>query len=219
MKTRGENCIQFDTTKFDEEIAKCRASQTAALSSIAGAIFKKHYEIDLDSPPELLRLALAKTDVGNVVEVIQATLRERNATITNEGWLKLFKTLRELVERGGPMSDADLREAREAHRSDLAIIQRWVAAPNHPDPVRASLCFYTWEAIAKIVYKLDWKKPVPLERQKVKDQHRSPEAERIKGQCRRLNLVQSELRLVKDVKFERDGTISYVPFKQHLPTE
>jgi hypothetical protein len=191
----------------------------AALQRVAEALFKDRYGIDLESPPELLRLALGKSDVGNVVEAILAALHEHNAKITNEGWLKLFKQITQLAEHSGPMSDGELHQARDDRKNDLALIQRWVAVPNHPDPIRASLCFYTWEAMAKIVYKLDWKKSLPLERQKTRSQHRSIEAERVKGHCRRLGLFQSELRLIKDVEFKKDGTIKFVPFNQHLPTE
>lgn len=209
MKTRRETPIGFDTAKFNAEIKRCRDSQVAAFESLGRTIYKKTYGLELSASAEFWRLALGKTTIDECIKEVQNSICDSKYNPTNADWQRIMKQISEVAKRSNPMTNDKWQKAKQDRKNDFTLIQRWVADPNHPDPVRASLCFYTWEAMAKMVYWFDWKISLPKDRI-------GAESARLKKQCQRLNLRQSDLRLIKGVEFRPDGTCIFEPFKQHL---
>jgi len=215
MKAPAETPIKFDTVKFRQEEAKCRASQIAAFESLGCAIYKKAYGLKLSAPAEFWRLALGKTTIDECIREIQNSIQDSKHNPSNADWQRIMKLVSEVAQHSSPMTNNKWQTAKQEHKNDFALIQRWVARPNHPRLVQASLCFYSWDAIAELVYLLNQKTSVPSDRRRAGGV-RSIEAERIKKQCERLGLIQSELRLIRNVNVKSDGTIECVPFKQFL---
>jgi hypothetical protein len=204
--------IKFDNPRFKAEENLCRASQKEAHKRLKVSILTKACGVCVDAlhaVPGLFPLARGEMDMSRFLAQILALERVTNRPLTRHQWLQLLAVLRPILERGPPTNEI-LESAREERKHDLNLIEWWVAPPDHPALLQASLCFYAWPAMVEVVHLRGWKNPGLSDGECI-------EQETLKKHCFRLGLRHSRFRPFKKVTPNYvSKLLQYEVFKGHL---
>jgi hypothetical protein len=201
--------IQYDTAKLAAQYEAIAASRWPALKILISEASGRLLGLHVDDPDEFWQLAYRRCGLRAAAQSILNRTQDEATLARRLGLLK------KLQERP-PLTRADLDSQED--KAARTLIQLWVTERDDPALLKASLCFHSDRARAKMVCFLAHAAALSQTGRVPENQAaRLPQAEpeRIRKLCDKLGLVSAEPRTIKDVSW-RSGAIHFEPFQRAM---
>jgi hypothetical protein len=175
--------------------------------------YVRQYDLDFDAnagePYKNWHKSLGQLGRLTLRPTVQSLAAKARDDAQLSGWLK---KLLKLWKRPQITADKYERASKLDDKTAALLLEHWIQDPPRNNWAKASLCFYSDRAMAKLLYFVTQpegrREPLRLDKE-------APETERIKKIYQRMGLVPAKHRLIKEVQF-KDGKAYPIFCAAHL---